>query len=214
MATVVGSGIAAGRMSPDDAGLQLLEVAAVTGASLAVLIAVLGPVSGAHLNPVVTLAARALGAIDTRETLAYGVAQVLGAAAGAVLANLMFSLPAVELASRARGGSGLLLGEAVATSGLVLVVLGLLRAGRSSAVAASVGAYIAAAHFFTSSTAFANPAVTVGRSLSDTFAGIAPASLPAFVAVQLVGAAVGVVLVLVLYPRESLPAPAPASRGV
>ena len=198
-ATVVGSGIAAARLSPDDAGLQLLENALITGAVLVALILALQPVSAAF-NPVVTLVERVLGAVTTREAATFIAAQVTGCCAGTVLANLMFELPGVELSTRERASSGLWLGEVVATFGLVVVIFGVVRAGRSSFVAFAVGSYITAAYWFTSSTSFANPAITVGRMLSDTFAGIAPASVPLFVLVQLVGGALAVGAVRLLYP--------------
>ena len=196
---VVGSGIAAHRLSPDDAGLQLLENAVVTGAALVALILALGPVSAAF-NPVVTLAERLLGAISTRDAGAYLAAQLAGGAAGAVLANLMFDLPAVDLSTHHRGGGGLLLAEVVATFGLLVVVFGVARSGRSGHIAYAVGGYITAAYWFTSSTSFANPAVTVARTLSDTFAGIAPASVGAFVGMQVLGALLAVGAIRLLYP--------------
>ena len=198
-ATVVGSGIAASRLSPDDVGLQLLENALITGAVLVALILALQPVSAAF-NPVVTLVERVLGAVTTREAAAFIAAQVTGCCAGTVLANLMFALPAVELSTRERASGGLWLGEVVATFGLVVVIFGVVRAGRSASVAFAVGGYITAAYFFTSSTSFANPAITVGRMLSDTFAGIAPASVPLFVLAQLAGGALAVGAVRLLYP--------------
>jgi len=199
-ATVVGSGIAAERLSPHDVGLQLLENSVVTGAGLIALILALGPVSAAF-NPVVTLAERLLGSISTQAMAVFVAAQVLGCCAGAVVANLMFDLPAVNVSSHVRSGSGLLLGEAVATFGLVVVVFGVVRAGRAHLVAFAVGGYITAAYWFTSSTSFANPAITVARTLSDTFAGIAPRSAPAFVVVQLVGGALALGAVRLLYPN-------------
>jgi glycerol uptake facilitator-like aquaporin len=201
---VVGSGIAASRLSPDDVGLQLLQNAVATAAALVAIILALGPVSGAHLNPVVTLAVRAAGGVDNREVGAYLIAQVAGGAAGAVVANLMFSLPAVELATEVRSSGGLWLGEVVATFGLVLVVLGVARSNWPTAAPFAVAAYIGGAYYFTSSTSFANPAVTLGRTLSDTFAGIDPASLPAFVLAQLVGAGLGVALSRFLHPVKEL----------
>ena len=197
---VVGSGIAAETLSPGDVGLQLLENAAATAGGLVALILALGPVSGAHFNPVVTLADRVFGGVGTREAMAYIPSQVAGACAGAVLANLMFSEAMVELSTKDRTGGGLWLSEVVATVGLLLVIFGVVRSGRSSAAPFAVGAYIGGAYFFTSSTSFANPAVTMGRTLSDTFAGIAPSSAPGFVAAQLVGLAIAVVLVRTLYP--------------
>lgn len=211
VATVVGSGIAATDLSPDDVGLQLLENSVATTLGLAVLIAVLGPVSGAHLNPVVTLVDWALGRRDPagahlRDVAAYVGAQVTGGIGGAVLANTMFGEPtAIATTNRASGAT--LLAEVVATAGLVLVILSLLRTGRDALIAPAVGAYIGAAYWFTSSTSFANPAVTVGRMFSDTFAGIAPGSVLPLVLAQLVGGAVGVGLVLLLYPTGQSRAP-------
>jgi glycerol uptake facilitator-like aquaporin len=199
VAAVVGSGIAAHRLSPDDTGLQLLENALVTGAALVALILALGPVSAAF-NPVVTLAERLLGAISTRDAAAYVGAQLTGGAAGAVIANLMFDLPAVQVSTHHRDGGGLRLAEVVAPFGLLIVVFGVARSGRSASVAYAVGGYITAAYWFTSSTSFANPAVTVARTLSNTFAGIAPGSVAAFVAMQLVGALLAVGAVWLLYP--------------
>ena len=198
---VVGSGIAAQRLSPDDVGLQLLENSLVTGAALVALILALQPVS-ASFNPVVTALERLLGTITTREAVLSVVAQVVGGAAGCVLANLMFDLDAVSVSGHHRATSGTLLAEVVATAGLVVVVFGSVRAGRVETVAYAVGGYITAAYWFTSSTSFANPAVTLARTLSDTFAGIAPASAPAFAAVQVVGGAVGLGLVALLHPTE------------
>lgn len=204
---VVGSGIAASRLSPGDVGLQLLENAAATAAALVAIILAVGPVSGAHLNPVVTLADRILGGLSTREAVAYIAAQVTGGVVGTIIANLMFSLPAVALATTTRGSGALVLSEIVATSGLLLVIFGVVRSGRSAAAPFAVGAYIAGAYFFTSSTSFANPAVTIARTLSDTFAGIAWRSAPAFIAAQLAGAALAVVLVRYLYPTMAAAAP-------
>ena len=202
---VVGSGIAAQRLSPDDVGLQLLENAAATAVGLYVLILVFGPVSGAHFNPVVSLAdallGRRSGGLPLLEVPVYAVAQVLGAVGGAVLANAMFDLAAVSLSTTTRTGGHLWLSEVVATTGLLLVVFCLARSGHSTSTPAAVGAYIGGAYFFTSSTSFANPAVTVGRVFSDTFAGIAPGSVPGFVLAQLVGLGLGTALVSVLYPR-------------
>jgi glycerol uptake facilitator-like aquaporin len=196
---VVGSGIAAQRLSPGEVGLQLLENSVATGAVLVALILALQPVS-ASFNPVVTLLERALGLISTRAALTLSASQFAGGVAGTVVANLMFDLDAVRFSEQERSGGGLWLGEAVATVGLVLVVFGTVRTGRSETVAFAVGGYIAAAYWFTSSTSFANPAVTVARMLSDTFAGIAPASVAMFVLMQLVGGAVALGLVRLLFP--------------
>ncbi len=199
---VVGSGIAAARLSPDDVGLQLLENSLITGAALVALILALQPVS-ASFNPVVTVVERALGAITSRDAAYLVVAQVLGGSFGTIIANLMFDLDAVNLSTRDRSGSGIWLGEVVATLGLVLVVFGSLRSGRSEVVAFTVGGYITAAYWFTSSTSFANPAVTIARMFSDTFAGIQPASVPAFIGFQVVGGALALLLVRFLYPDPS-----------
>ena len=212
VAAVIGSGIAATRLSPDDPGLQLLYNSLATGAALVALILALQPVSAAF-NPVVTLAERAYRLIGSRETAALIGAQILGACLGAMLANLMFDLPAVNIANTERAGAHLLLAEAVATFGLVLVVFGSLRAGRphAFAVAVAVGGYITAAYWFTSSTSFANPAVTLARTLSDTFAGISPSSVPAFVLAQLLGGALAALLVRYLYLPTSSAPDAPAT---
>jgi len=196
---VVGSGIAASRLSPHDVGLQLLENSLVTGAALVALILALQPVSAAF-NPVVTLVERVLGMLTTRTAAALVAAQIAGGLVGVVLANLMFDLDAVSIASTSRSSGGIWLGEAVATFGLVLVIFGSLRSGRTNTVAYSVGAYITAAYWFTSSTSFANPAVTIARMFSDTFAGIDPASAPMFVAMQVLGGAVGLGFVQLMYP--------------
>lgn len=210
VAAVIGSGIAATRLSPGDVGLQLLENSLVTGAALVALILALQPVSAAF-NPVVTLVERGFGLIDTTTAAALIAAQVVGGVLGAVVANLMFDLAAVTLATTRRTGGDLWLGEVVATLGLVLIIFGSLRTQRTSAVAFAVGGYITAAYWFTSSTSFANPAVTIARTLSDTFAGIAPASAPMFVLMQLLGGALAAVLVRFLYP-QSRPMREPDSR--
>ncbi|UBU08560.1 aquaporin [Nonomuraea gerenzanensis] len=211
--SVIGSGIMAQRLSPGDVGLQLLENSTATAFALTALILVMGPVSGAHFNPVVSLAdwllsRRTGGGLSGRALLAYVPAQVAGALGGAVLAHLMFELPAVTVSTHQRTGSGLWLGEVVATAGLIALIFALTRTGRAALAPPAVGAYIGAAYWFTSSTSFANPAVTLGRTLTDSFAGIAPASAPGFVAAQLAGAAVGLALVGLLYPRP-LPASVP-----
>jgi arsenate reductase len=197
---VVGSGIAAQRLSPDDVGLQLLENALATGAGLVALILAFGPVSGGHFNPVITLADRYFGGVSTRQVAVYLPAQVLGGVAGAVVANLMFELPAVSLSTTDRTGGGLWLSESVATFGLVVLVFLLARAGRAAMAPFAVGAYITAAYWWSSSTSFANPMIDVARTLSDTFAGIAPASVPMFLLAQLVGGAAAVVVVVLLQP--------------
>ena len=206
---VVGSGIAAQRLSPDDVGMQLLENCTATFLGLTVLILLFGPVSGAHFNPVVSAADWLLGrragtGLSGSEVLAYSGAQVVGGVAGAVLANLMYDVPLDRLSTTERTGANLLLGEVVATAGLVALIFALARTGRGMLAAPAVGAYIGAAYWFTSSTSFANPAVTIGRIFSDTFAGIAPASAPGFIAAQLVGALVGVALVRYLFPGAAL----------
>jgi arsenate reductase len=209
---VIGSGIAAQQLSPGQTGLQLLENAFATAAALAAIILVIAPVSGGHLNPAVTLVDRALGRRPTRDTVAYIAAQTVGACIGAMVANLMFALPAINVSSHSRSGGPLWLGEVVATFGLVLVIFGMTRRGEHRWVPFAVAGYIAGAYWFTSSTSFANPAVTVGRTLSDTFAGIAPASAPAFVAAQLIGAALALVTVLLLFvPARPAPLDDPTS---
>jgi arsenate reductase len=202
---VVGSGIMASELSAGDVGLQLLENSITTALALGALILTFGPVSGAHLNPVVSAADWFLGrragtGLTPRELAGYATAQILGAVGGSILANLMFALPAVDWSGKDRAAGHLWLGEVVATAGLVLLVFALARSGRTNAAPAAVGAYIGAAYWFTSSTSFANPAVTIGRAFTDTFAGIAPSSVPAFIAAQLAGLAAGVALLLALYP--------------
>jgi arsenate reductase len=199
-ATVVGSGIAAARLSPGDTGLQLLENAAATAAGLATFILMFEPISGAHFNPVVSLVDVALGGRGRRDLLVYVPAQVVGCVCGAIVANAMFGLTAISISTEHRASPPHLLAEAIATLGLLLVIFSLARTNRSRLAPAAVGAYIGAAYFFTSSTSFANPAIDVGRAFSDTFAGIAPGSVPAFVGAQLVGAGVALGLIAVLYP--------------
>ena len=201
VAAVIGSGIAATRLSPNDVGLQLLENSLVTGAALTAFVLALHPVSAAF-NPVITLVERGLGAISSRELVFLVVSQLVGGAVGAVVANLMFELDAVNMATQVRSSAGLWLGEVVATLGLVLVVFGTVRAGRGETVAYAVGGYIAAAYWFTSSTSFANPAVTLARTMSDSFAGIAPSSVAMFVLMQGIGGALAFVLVRLLYPNS------------
>ena len=210
---VVGSGVMASRLSPDDAGLQLLQNSLATGAALVALILALQPVS-ASFNPVVTLVERALGMIDTRTAAGLVAAQLAGGLAGTVAANLMFGLDAVTFSTHQRTGAGLWLGEVIATIGLLLIVFGTVRSGRADRVAFAVGGYITAAYWFTSSTSFANPAVTIARTVTDTFAGIAPPSAPAFILAQLLGGAAGYVLVRFLYPTIATPAVATADRKV
>ena len=201
VAVVVGSGIAASRMSPDDVGLQLFENAAATAGGLVALILAFGPVSGAHFNPVVSVVDASFGGLRWTDVPVYAGAQVVGAIFGAIVANLMFDLDAVTWSTTDRSGGGVWLAEVVATVGLVVVIFGVVRSRRSTAAPFAVGAYIGAAYFFTSSTSFANPAVTVGRMFTDTFAGIAPASVPLFVGAQVVGGVLAGLLVLVLYPN-------------
>ena len=198
-ALVIGSGIAAQNLSADT-GLRLLENAAATAAGLYALILVFGPVSGGHFNPVVTVVDVVSGGLSWRMAAAYVPAQVAGCVSGAVLANVMFDLAPVSISSTHRATAAHAVSEVVATLGLVLVIFALVRSGRVEKAPAAVGAYIGAAYWFTSSTSFANPAITVGRMFSDTFAGIAPASVLAFVLAQLVGAALAVLLLRVLYP--------------
>jgi arsenate reductase len=207
VAAVVGAGIAAARLSPHDAGLQLLENALATALALGALILTFGPISGAHFNPVVSAVDWWIGRrTGTRLTLSevggYASAQILGAIAGAVLADLMFGLPAVTWSRTGRTGGHLWLAEIVATTGLVLLIVALARSGRAAVAPAAVGAYIGAAYWFTSSTSFANPAVTIGRAFTDTFAGIAPASVSGFVAAQLVGGLVAVGAIAWWYPDD------------
>jgi glycerol uptake facilitator-like aquaporin len=209
---VIGSGIAAERLSPNDVGLQLLENAIATGAGLVALILAFGPVSGGHFNPVVTLADRYFGGVTDRQVGAYLPAQVIGGAVGAVVANAMFDLPAVSISTSDRSAGGLWLSEAVATFGLVVLIFALVRAGRAALAPFAVGAYITAAYWWSSSTSFANPMIDLARALSDTFAGIAPASVPIFLLMQLAGGAAGVAVVAVLYP--TVPAVADADADV
>src|SRR6187402_2240290 len=210
---IVGSGIAASRLSTDP-GLRLLENGLATALGLAVVILMVGPVSGAHLNPLVSIADGLLGrrnpgALTARAVIGYGAMQFAGAIGGAVLADAMFGVP-TTISVTERASWPHLLAEVVATAGLVLLIFSLARAGRPAVTAAAVGAYVGAAYWFTSSTAFANPAITVGRMFSDTFAGIAPLDALAFVAAQLVGAAIGIGLVLLLHPGAA----ATADRAV
>jgi glycerol uptake facilitator-like aquaporin len=199
-ALVIGSGIAAQQLS-DDTGLQLLENAAATAAGLFAIILMFGPVSGGHFNPVVSLVDAAFGGLSRRDALAYIPAQIAGCISGAIVANAMFALSAVSIATTHRASPAHVLAEVVATFGLLLLIFALVRSGRAASAAAAVGAYIGAAYWFTSSTSFANPAITVGRMFSDTFAGIAPSSAPGFIVAQLTGGAVAIVAVRALYPE-------------
>ena len=200
-AVVVGSGIAAQQLSPTDVGLQLTQNAGATALGLFAIILMFAPVSGAHLNPVVSLVDAAFGGLRCRTAAAYLPAQVAGCIAGAALANLMFAEPAVSFSTHHRITGPHFLAEIVATAGLILVIFALARTGRTAHAPAAVGAYIGAAYFFTSSTSFANPAITIGRMFTDTFAGIAPSSTPGYIAAQLVGGVVGFVGVRVFYPQ-------------
>lgn len=200
---VVGSGIMASRLSPNDVGLQLLENAAATAGALIGLILMFGAVSGAHFNPVVTLVDRLFGTLSTRDSVCYVAAQSIGGCIGAVIANLMFDLPAVEWSTNARSSGALWLSEVVATVGLLLVIHGCVRTGRASAVPYAVGAWIGGAYWFTSSTSFANPAVTIARMLSDSFTGIEPSSAPMFIVMQLLGGLLAFALIRFLYPQRT-----------
>ncbi len=226
-AIVIGSGIAAQRLSPGDLGLELFENAAATGAGLFATILMFGSVSGGHFNPVVSLVDAAFRGLRWRDAFAYLPAQVGGCIGGAILANLMFSRAAISLSAKHRASGGHFLSEVVATVGLMLVIFALARTGRSRSAPAAVGAYIGAAYFFTSSTSFANPAITVGRMFSASFAGIAPSSVPSFVGAQVLGGFVAFAVLRTLYskltpaeaaqvvvahPEESLVAPAGGSQ--
>jgi arsenate reductase len=201
-AVVVGSGIAAQQLSPGDIGLQLLENALATALGLTALILVFAPVSGAQFNPVVTLVDAATGGRPRRHVWSYLPAQILGCLAGTVLANLIFDAP-TGWSTTERATPAHLLAEVVATAGLVVVIFTLVRIDRAALIAPAVGAYIGAAYFFTSSTSFANPAITIGRAITDTFAGIAPSSVPWYIGAQLVGAVIGWATVVFLVPRHS-----------
>jgi glycerol uptake facilitator-like aquaporin len=199
-AIVIGSGIAAQRLSPSDTGLQLLENAAATAAGLFAIIMMFGPVSGAHFNPVVSFADAALGGLSWRDAACYLPAQVAGCVTGAVGANLMFAQAAVSISVKHRASGAHALSEVIATAGLVLIIFALARSGRLGSAPAAVGAYIGAAYWFTASTSFANPAITIGRMFSNTFAGIAPASAPVYIAAQIGGGIAGVLIIKALYP--------------
>ncbi len=199
-AIVIGSGIAAQTLSPGNVGLQLFENAAATAAGLFAIILMFGPISGAHFNPVVSFVDAGFGGLSWRDAAAYLPFQTIGCVAGAVLANVMFSQAAISISTKQRASGPHWLSEVVATIGLILVIFALARSGRSHLAPAAVGAYIGAAYFFTSSTSFANPAITVGRMFSDTFAGIAPSSVPNFVSAQIVGGVLAFGLVRGLYP--------------
>jgi arsenate reductase len=200
---VIGSGIMASRLSPDEVGVELLENAAATAGALIGLILIFGAVSGAHFNPVVTLVDRGFGLISSGDAACYIGAQIVGGCLGAIVANLMFELPAVDWSTKTRSSGGLWLSEVVATVGLLLVIHGCVRGGRASVVAFAVGLWIGGAYWFTASTSFANPAVTIARTLSDTFAGIKPSSAPMFIVMQLIGAVIAYGLIRYLYPAPT-----------
>lgn len=210
-ALVIGSGIAAQTLSPSDAGLELFESAAATAMGLAAIILMFGPVSGGHFNPVVSLADATFGGMAWRDAIAYIPVQVVGCALGAITANGMFALAAISISTHHRATGAHLFSEAIATAGLLLVIFSLARTKRLNVAPAAVGAYIGAAYFFTSSASFANPAISVGRMLSNTFAGIAPASVPSFVLAQLAGGACAILAIRALYPDVT---PAEASELV
>ena len=201
LAGVIGSGIMAERLT-DDVGLQLLANAGATVGVLYAIILMFGPVSGAHFNPAVTLSDAALGNRPWSDVVPYIAAQIAGGAVGVMIANLMFELDAINVSEKVRDGAGQYVGEVVATFGLVFLIFSLVRSGRDQLAAGAVAAYIGGAYWFTSSTSFANPAVSVTRTLSNTFAGIDPASAPMFVVMQLVGAALAVAAVRVIYPGD------------
>jgi glycerol uptake facilitator-like aquaporin len=199
-AVVIGSGIAAQHLSPGDVGLELFENAAATAAGLFAIILMFGPVSGGHFNPVVSLVDASFGGLSWRDALAYIPAQTGGCIIGAAVANGMFARAAVSISTHHRASSAHLLAEVVATLGLLLVIFSLARTKRGASAPAAVGAYIGAAYFFTSSTSFANPAISIGRMFSNTFAGIAPASVPAYVIAQLAGGVLAIAAIRTLYP--------------
>jgi arsenate reductase len=199
-AVVIGSGIAAQRLSPGDTGLELFENAAATAAGLFAIIVMFGPVSGGHFNPVVTFVDASFGGITRRDAAAYLPAQILGCIVGAIVANLMFSNAAISISTHHRASPAHFLSEIIATVGLLLVIFALARTRRATMIPAAVGAYIGAAYFFTSSTSFANPAITIGRMFSNTFAGIAPASVPAFIVAQVIGGVLAIAVIRALYP--------------
>ena len=210
-AVVIGSGIAAQQLSPGNVGLQLLENAAATAAGLFAIILMFGPVSGAHFNPVVSLLDASFGGIRWRDAAAYVPAQISGCIVGAIVANTMFAQAAVSISTKHRASPAHLFSEVIATLGLLLVIFSLARTRRGASAPAAVGAYIGAAYFFTSSTSFANPAISIGRIFSNTFAGIAPASVPGFVVAQLIGAGAAIAVIRLLVPRTSRPSRPPRS---
>jgi arsenate reductase len=200
-AVVIGSGIAAQQLSPGNTGLQLFENAAATATGLFAIILMFGPVSGGHFNPVVSFVDAAFRGLSWRDAAAYLPLQIAGCVFGAVVANVMFSRAALEISTRHRASPSHFLSEVVATLGLLVLIFALARSGRSRSTPAAVGAYIGAAYFFTSSTSFANPAITVGRMFSNTFAGIAPSSAPSFIGAQIIGGVAAVGVIAVLYPN-------------
>jgi glycerol uptake facilitator-like aquaporin len=200
-ALVIGSGIAAQTLSPGEVGLQLFENAVATAAGLFAIILMFGPVSGGHFNPAVSVADARFGGIGWRDTLAYIPVQIVGCILGAIAANVMFSRAAISISTHHRASPAHMFSEAIATAGLLLVIFALARTGRARTAPAAVGAYIGAAYFFTSSASFANPAISIGRTFSNTFAGIAPASVPSFILAQLLGTACAILILTVLYPH-------------
>lgn len=204
---VIGSGIMATQLSPNDVGLQLLENAIATGGALVALILTFGSVSGAHFNPIVTWTERSFGLLDTSTAAFVTLAQVVGGCIGTVCANLMFDLPAIELSTKDRSAGHLLFSEAIAAFGLLVVIFGIVRSGKGAFVPFAVGGWITGAYWFTSSTSFANPAVTIARMLSDSFAGIKPSSAPMFIVMQVVGMVIAVAVIRLLWPIDESAAP-------
>lgn len=200
---VVGSGIMAGQLSPNETGLQLLENSIATALGLAVLILIFSTVSGSHFNPIVSLVDATLGHRSWSDIAGYIPAQILGCVSGAMLANVMFGLDPITFSTKDRQDPAFLIGEVVATAGLVLLIFSLARTGRGHLAPVAVGSYIGAAYWFTSSTSFANPAIAIGRMFSDTFAGISPASVPGYIAAEIAGGALGLILVIILFPRTT-----------
>jgi glycerol uptake facilitator-like aquaporin len=199
---VIGSGIMATELSPDDVGLQLLENAIATGGALVALILTFGSVSGAHFNPIVTWTERSFGLLDTPTAIAATISQIVGGCVGSMAANMMFDLPVVNFSTKDRSAGNLLFSEAIAAFGLLIVIFGIVRSGKGAAVPYAVGGWITGAYWFTSSTSFANPAVTVARMLSDSFAGIKPSSAPMFIVMQLVGMVAAGFVIRFLWPTE------------
>jgi glycerol uptake facilitator-like aquaporin len=198
-AVVIGSGIAAHRLSPNDVGLQLFENAAATAAGLFAIILMFGAVSGGHFNPVVSLVDASFGGLSWRDAIAYAPVQIAGCVLGALAANTMFSKALISVSTKQRASGAHLFSEAIATAGLMLMIFSLARTKRVTSAPAAVGAYIGAAYFFTSSTSFANPAIDIGRMFSNTFSGIAPTSVPGFVIAQLIGGAIAIAVITYLY---------------